>query len=359
MPIVAVPVADRFLPPDIHLAHLLVIPLALAAAFTDTRRTAFTALLALAALIVAGVERSMLSTENVLVQMSSLVLFSAPLLIATRLRERHQRQLAMVRLVSEAAQSVLLRPLPRRAGAVSLASTYVAAETEARIGGDLYALVRVPGATLVIIGDARGKGLAAIGDIETVLGAFRFNVHRYSTLSGLAAALESDVRWDLGQTHRGDPDEYPGERFITAAVLEIPDDQPCARLISFGHMPPLLLDGRHVTPLEVSVPAPPLGLGALTETEHAPLTFPFAPGDRLVLYTDGVTEARDRRGSFYPLGERVTAWADQHPDALVRRIGADLRAHTGGPLADDMALIVLRRESGRVPARVFENRWDS
>ncbi|MGV9248938.1 hypothetical protein [Streptomyces sp. NPDC003710] len=108
----------------------------------------------------------MLSTENVLVQMLSLVPFSAPLLIATRLREQHQRQLATARQASEAAaaQSVL-RKLPRRAGAVSLASTYVAAETEARIGGDLYALVRAPGATLVITRDARGKGLEAIGDI--------------------------------------------------------------------------------------------------------------------------------------------------------------------------------------------------
>jgi hypothetical protein len=99
----------------------------------------------------------MLRTENVLVQMLSLMLFSALLLIATRLREQHQRQPAMVRQVSEAAQSVL-RPLPRRAGAVSLATTYVASETEARIDGDLYAVVRAPGATLVIIGDARGKG---------------------------------------------------------------------------------------------------------------------------------------------------------------------------------------------------------
>lgn len=142
-------------------------------------------------------------------------------------------------------------------------------------------------------------------------------------------------------------------------MLEIPDDQPCARLISFGHLPPLLLHGGHVTPLEVSVPAPPLGLGALTETEYAPLTFRFAQGDRLVLYTDGVTEARDCMGSFYPLVERVTAWADQRPDALVRRIGADLRAYTGGPLADDMALIVLQHEGARGRARISENRWDS
>ncbi|MEU8951179.1 PP2C family protein-serine/threonine phosphatase [Streptomyces sp. NPDC048489] len=357
--IAAVPVADWFLPPNIHLAQLLVLPLALAAALADTRRTAVTALLALAALIAAGAERRTLTTENVLVQILALVLLSTLLLIATRLRERHQRQLAIVSQISEATQSVLLRPLPRRAGAVSLASTYVAVETGARIGGDLYALVRSPGATRLIIGDARGKGLGAISDIDTVLGAFRFNAYRHSTLSGLAAALESDVSWDLGQSHRGNPDTWPGERFVTAAVLEIPDDRSCARLISFGHLPPLLLHGSYVTPLEVSVPAPPLGLGALAETEYTPLTFRFTQGDRLVLYTDGVTEARDRTGGFYPLVERVAAWVDQRPDALVRRIGADLSAYTGGPLADDMALIVLQHEGTHARARVSEDRWEA
>lgn len=88
------------------------------------------------------------------------------------------------------------------------------------------------------------------------------------------------------------------------------------------------------------------------------MTFRFAPGDRLVLYTDGVTESRTAWAAS-TLAERVTAWADQRPDALVRRIGADLRAHTGGPLADDMALIVLQCERARVRARLSENRWVS
>ncbi|MFF7191683.1 PP2C family protein-serine/threonine phosphatase [Streptomyces sp. NPDC008222] len=167
------------------------------------------------------------------------------------------------------------------------------------MGGDLYALVRAPGATRLIIGDARGKGLGAIGDIETVLGAFRFNAHRYCTLSGLASALESDVRWELGQAHRGDPDEWLGERFVKAAVLEIPDDQLCARLISFGHLPLLLLHRGHVTPWK-SAPRSLTGPWRPDGDRVAPLTFRFAPGDRLVLYTDGVTEARDCMGSFYP-----------------------------------------------------------
>jgi hypothetical protein len=97
VPTVAVPVADGFLPPDIHLAHLLVVPLALATTFTDTRRTAATAVLAMAAVITAALVRSALTIENVLVQVLSLVLFSVLLLRVSHRREQHQRQLAGVR----------------------------------------------------------------------------------------------------------------------------------------------------------------------------------------------------------------------------------------------------------------------
>ncbi|WP_329511782.1 PP2C family protein-serine/threonine phosphatase [Streptomyces chiangmaiensis] len=355
VPIVAVPVADWFLPPDIHLAYLLVVPLALSTAFADTRRTAVLAALAVAALIAAGAERHALTTENVLVQLLSLVLFSLLLLLVTRLREQQQRQLAGVRRVSEATQAVLMRPLPRRAGPVSLASAYVAAEAEARIGGDLYALVRTAGATRLIIGDARGKGLDAIGDIQAVLGAFRFGANQYSTLSDLATALDHSVRWDLAQTPGSDVAEWPGERFVTAAVLEIPDCAPHARLISFGHVPPLLLHNGTVKPIEVRDPAPPLGLGALAESSHTPMTFRFTQGDRLLLYTDGVSETRDGQGAFYPLEERLAAWAHHRPDTFVRTIRDDLQEFSGGCHADDMALIVLEREESPVRPHIHPN----
>lgn len=348
VPIVAVPVADLFLPPDIHLAYLLVVPLALSTAFADTRRTAALAGLAVAALIAAGAERHALTTENVLVQLLSLVLFSLLLLLVTRVREQQQRQLAGVRRVSEATQAVLMRPLPRRSGPVYLASTYVAAEAEARIGGDLYALVRTAGATRLIIGDARGKGLDAIGDIQAVLGAFRFGANQYSTLSDLAAALDRSVRWDLAQTSGPETAEWPGERFVTAAVLEIPDYEPRARLFSFGHVPPLLLHDGAVLPIDVRDPAPPLGLGALAESTHTPVAFRFTPGDRLLLYTDGVSETRNEQGAFYPLVERLTAWTEQRPETLVRTIREDLREFSGGCHADDMALIVLERDESPV-----------
>lgn len=63
-----------------------------------------------------------------------------------------------------------------------------------------------------------------------------------------------------------------------------------------------------------------------------------------MLYTDGVSETRDRDGAFYPLAERVTAWSDEAPADLVRRITDDLAAYAATPLNDDMALVVVQRD---------------
>lgn len=91
-------------------------------------------------------------------------------------------------------------------------------------------------------------------------------------------------------------------------------------------------------------PALPLGLGGLSDESYVQATFPFAYGDRLLLYTDGVSETRDGQGTFYPLAERTAAWSDQAPGPLVQKITADLKAYAAGPLNDDMAMIVVQRD---------------
>jgi hypothetical protein len=260
--IVAVPLADAFLPPDIHLAHLLVVPVALVAAFGGPRRGVMTALLAVVALIVAGAERGVLRTENVLVELGSLILLSVLLVVFGYLRERRRLELLELRRVSEAAQGVVLRPLPERAGPLSIASAYRAAEIGTRVGGDLYAVARTEDATRLLIGDVRGHGLSSIGDTEIVLGAFRAAAHRREPLPELVASLEGSVRWGLAELPpQGPVDSDVGERFVTAAIIEVPDEEPYVRLVNCGHLSPLLLHGGAAIPLDVPEPAPPLGLG--------------------------------------------------------------------------------------------------
>ncbi|MFD8708300.1 SpoIIE family protein phosphatase [Kitasatospora sp. NPDC059648] len=72
-------------------------------------------------------------------------------------------------------------------------------------------------------------------------------------------------------------------------------------------------------------------------------TFPFRPGDRLLIYTDGVIEARDAQRRFHPLTERVTAWQAERPADLLHHLRRDLLTHVGHRLDDDAAMVVVER----------------
>lgn len=339
--IIAVPIADLFLPPGIHLAYLLAVASAFTAAIAGIGLTAVISSLAVLALVVAGAERGTLVTESVLVELGSLVAVSALLVAFCRFRARQARELVRVRRVSDATQRVVLRPLPARAGPLSIASAYHAFDADSTIGGDLYAVTRTSGATRLVIGDVRGKGLASIGSTAVMLGTFRALAHRQLPLPELVAHLEGAVHWDSADN---ESEMDAGESFVTAVVADIPDNEPVVHLISCGHPAPLLLRRTAATALTVPEPAPPVGLGWMPASPYVPATFPFTQGDRLLLYTDGVTETRDRNGAFYPLAERVTAWADQAPADLVRKITDDLVAYAATPLDDDVALVVVQRD---------------
>ncbi|GAA3820351.1 PP2C family protein-serine/threonine phosphatase [Streptomyces chiangmaiensis] len=140
------------------------------------------------------------------------------------------------------------------------------------------------------------------------------------------------------------PSEDAAERFVTAVMVDIPDDKPVIHMISCGHPSPLLLRESGATVLRVPEPAPPLGLGMVPASAYVPTTFPFQSADRLVLYTDGFTEARNAHGVFYPLAERVVRWADLESRHLVRRIAADVREYADGQAHDDMAMIIAQRD---------------
>lgn len=66
------------------------------------------------------------------------------------------------------------------------------------------------------------------------------------------------------------------------------------------------------------------------------------PGDQLLLYTDGVSETRNRQGEFYPLAERAHLLCEPDPETALEAIRRDLSAHAHGPLTDDAALLLLR-----------------
>ncbi|MGW1705423.1 PP2C family protein-serine/threonine phosphatase [Streptomyces sp. NPDC002206] len=340
--IIVITVVDIHSPADVHLGPFLVIAPALTASLAGPWLTAGIGVLAVAAQIFIAVLHGGLATSNHIAQITALTVLSALVVFVCYVRERRDRQLSRARSVAETAQRVLLRPPPRRIGPLRVAWLYLAAEDETQIGGDLFAIARAahPG-TRVIIGDVRGKGMAAIGEASVVLGAFREGAHRYATLPELTAALEESFCRNLEDV--ADTKHDPGEHFITALVLDILDQDPQAQMINCGHPPPLLVHDHQVTALYSRCPAPPLGMSELPPSSRRADPFPFETGDILLLYTDGVIEARSPTGEFYPLAERVASFSATSPDALLRHIHDDLLAHVGEQPTDDAALLVIER----------------
>ncbi|MGY5057176.1 PP2C family protein-serine/threonine phosphatase [Streptomyces sp. 900105755] len=150
-----------------------------------------------------------------------------------------------------------------------------------------------------------------------------------------------------------EPDNEAGERFVTALRLEVPDEDPVIRMTSCGHLAPLLLGPGGAVTIPHLHPAPPLGIGLTDPEDHPVDVVPFGSADTLLLYTDGVIEARDRNGSFYPLPERAARWTRSDPESLLHHVRHDLITHTGGRLSDDVALIALRRTpTPKIPGSV-------
>ncbi|MFI6931951.1 PP2C family protein-serine/threonine phosphatase [Streptomyces sp. NPDC050287] len=254
--------------------------------------------------------------------------------LASALRCRRERVLAAVRSVAETAQHALLTPVPATVGPFQAAVRYSAAAAEARIGGDLYALIPTPYGVRLIVGDVRGKGLPAVGTAALVLGVFREAAHDEPDLLAVVERIERSLARNLG------PDD-----FVTAVVAGYPQTGRL-EMVNCGHAPPLLVRERgDVVAVEPTHPTPPLGLRALSGQTPDLQVLPFTDGDQLLLYTDGVTEARDRCRAFYPLLDGLARHVTEEPEHTLTALHDELLAHVGGRLHDDAALLLIRKPS--------------
>lgn len=259
-------------------------------------------------------------------------------------RSRRDAQLVTVRTVAEAAQFAVLPPLPERVGPVRCAGLYRAAQGGTLVGGDLFDVRKGPRGVRALVGDVQGHGLAAVGTVAALLGAFREAVLDQPDLEGVAARLDRRLVVDSEQAQHAEQAQR-AELFATAVLLEFRGDAPELRLLSCGHPPPLLLRAGTVEELTVT-PGAPLGLGIAGVAPPDEAIVDLKPGDRLLVVTDGVTEARDASGTFYPLAERLSLLpADvlDDPAALTSAVWEDLVRFSGG-VGDDVALLALSLE---------------
>ncbi|WP_157845566.1 PP2C family protein-serine/threonine phosphatase [Kitasatospora phosalacinea] len=245
-------------------------------------------------------------------------------------RRRQARDLVRMRAVADTLQHTVLRPVPARAGGLRAAGLYHPAEADVGIGGDLYEVCETRYGTRILLGDVRGKGLDAVRTVADVIGAFRVAAHETAELGELADKLDRHVR----RTAERDGDR---ELFVTAVLVQHRPGADRIDLVNRGHLAPLLLApgsvGTAACPEDL-----PLGLGHLAGPAGPPATVPLPPGRTLLLHTDGLTEARDRTGAFYPLAARLATLPATGPDAVVAFLDRDVRRHAGS-LTDDVAVL--------------------
>jgi serine phosphatase RsbU (regulator of sigma subunit) len=259
-----------------------------------------------------------------------------------RLLRRSSEALASVRSIANVAQFAVLPVPPARIGGLHIAARYEAAQTDALIGGDLYAVQDTPHGIRFLVGDVRGKGMDALGTVVVVIGAFREAAEQETTLEAVAERLERA----LHREHQRRRELSDREDFTTAALAEIPAaDTGVLRIVNRGHPAPLLIEDGASRFIHPRVPALPLGIELGRWPDRAE-EVPFPGGAQLLLYTDGLSEARDDSGAFFDPGEALSGRVFEGPEELLDSLVRDVERHTGGGAADDMALLAVQRLNG-------------
>jgi Stage II sporulation protein E (SpoIIE) len=156
------------------------------------------------------------------------------------------------------------------------------------MGGDAYDYaLNDDGILHLAVFDGMGHGLPAAGVTAFALAAYRHSRREGARPATMYAAIDAAVH-----------DQYPTPRFVTALIAELDIASGRLRWISAGHPPPLLLRNGHLVGTLDVAPSPPLGL-RLAEGEPAVREESLQPGDMVLLYSDGLTEARRPDGELF------------------------------------------------------------
>jgi sigma-B regulation protein RsbU (phosphoserine phosphatase) len=229
-------------------------------------------------------------------------------------------------------QRSLLPDQPPQLPGLEIGDVY---ESSARVevGGDVYDFVELAdGRLAVALGDVTGHGIDATADMAMAKFVFRSLTREHPEPGDFLSSANDVVVGEIA----------PG-KFITMAYLTVDAGTGTVAAASAGHPPPLVVgaDGR-VAPLDVGGLALGVDVGQTYVEDRAVLD----PGSAVVVYTDGVLEARQSGELYGP--ERlaaVLAASRELPAAeIARAVVRDCRAFAGGQLGDDCAVVVIKKK---------------
>jgi len=320
-------IVDVALGPGLQVTGLFTTPPFLAAVFVNARRTAIVGLVSLGANVGLAVNAHQLTQNSQLIRMGGVAVAAIGAVALTVVREREQRKALTIGHIAEVAQLAVLRVMPPTVGNATLGVRYVSASAEARVGGDFYEALRTERGMRAIVGDVRGKGLGSVQLANVLIGGFRGADHDQLTLAEVAIGMDKAFT-------RFEPSD---EDFATAILIEVSHAGDLT-VVNCGHPAPLLVSGVDVKQIDPPTPALPMGLGSLPR----PTELMLQPGERVLLYTDGIIEAR-LRGSTFDLMDHAPALGQGSVDLALDRLVGALDTFLGGHMSDDVALLLLER----------------
>lgn len=232
-------------------------------------------------------------------------------------------------LAAKVQQQLLPRYMPVSDGAQISAHTRPAAI----VGGDYFDFFRwKSGSQGVIIADVMGKGLAASMLMSNLQASLRILGPEYEQPHELALRLNELFRFNLKLL-----------QFISLVLVNVDMKTGAIQYCNSGHHPPLLWKPASATVSWLNPTGPAIGL--MPEPPFRSETFQFEPGDVLVLYTDGLVEARNARGAEFG-EERLIEFIRQHylksAETLLATLREAVETFAGKSLHDDVTLVILK-----------------
>lgn len=231
------------------------------------------------------------------------------------------------------ASEVLVHLLPPLTFSCPRLSVSTVLEPTYDTGGDAFDYAIDGSLARFMVLDAMGRGLRAALTCVTALGALRAARRDDHGLDAMARAADAALT-----------EQFPDLRFVTGVLAELHMDSGLLRYLNAGHPPPLLLRGTKAVRELPGGRRLPLGIDRSAAIEVGEEV--LEPGDRLLLYTDGVIEAYDRGGERFgvdrlvDLAERCAA-ADLPGPETLRRLAHSVLEHQDGPPTDDATLLLL------------------
>ena len=240
--------------------------------------------------------------------------------------ENARQNTELERVATTLQRSLLPPPLPDVPG-WRFEALYMPAGGEADVGGDFYDVFSTGAGWMAVMGDVVGRGPAA----ASLTAMARYTLRTAGSLVGTPT---------MGLARLNDNLRERGEMALcTAAIVVLRDDSSEASLVSAGHPLPYLIRAGEVSPVGRTGPL----LGAFEHGHWLPASVSLEPGDVLVLYTDGVIDAKGAEDRFGEERlERALSGATGAEDA-VERIRSAIHEFAGGEQDDDMAVLAMQR----------------